>query len=144
MSRTSFAERHDLWTDDQRKQAAEVAERIKAEGVESLRLSFADQHGLLRGKTLMAVAAADALGDGCALTTTLLLKDTSHRTVFPVWQSGGGLGKSELTGAADFILVPDPATFQVFALGAGHRLDAVRHLFPGRNAGAVFNPANLQ
>ncbi len=113
MSKTSFAERHDLWTDDQRKQAAEISKRMKAEGLHSLRLSFADQHGLLRGKTLMSDAVAGKLGDGCALTTTLLLKDTSHRTVFPVWQSGGGLGNSQLTGAADFILVPDPSTFQV-------------------------------
>ncbi len=113
MSKTSFAERNGLWTQDQLKEAGAVAKRIKADGLTSLRLSFADQHGILRGKTLMAEVAADALGDGCALTTTLLLKDTSHRTVFPVWQSGGGLGNARLTGAADFKLVPDPATFQV-------------------------------
>lgn len=119
MSKTSFAERHGLWTQDQIKQAGDVAKAIKADGLTSLRLSFADQHGVLRGKTLMAEAAVDALGDGCALTTTLLLKDTSHRTVFPVWQSGGGLSSAQLTGAADFKLVPDPATFQVLPWAPG-------------------------
>ena len=112
MSKVSFAERYDLWTEDQRRQAADVAGRIKKDGFTSLRLSFADQHGVLRGKTLIAEAAADKLGEGCALTTTLLLKDTSHRTVFPVWRSGGGLDNALLTGAADFIMVPDPATFK--------------------------------
>ncbi|MEM8644773.1 MAG: glutamine synthetase family protein [Pseudomonadota bacterium] len=112
MSKSSFQTRHNLWTDDQRRQAADIAERIKTEGFTSLRLAFADQHGILRGKTLIAEAAADKLGEGCALTTTLLLKDTSHRTVFPVWQSGGGLEDDKLTGAADFIMLPDPATFQ--------------------------------
>lgn len=119
MSKASFAERHNVWTDEQRKQATEVSQRIKAEGLHSLRLSFADQHGLLRGKTLMADAVADKLGDGCALTTTLLLKDTSHRTVFPVWQAGGGLGSTQLTGAADFVLVPDPGTFQLLPWAPG-------------------------
>ncbi len=113
MPEITFAEQHGLWSADQTRLAKEASVRIKAEGLESIRLSFPDQHGLLRGKTLMADAIADKLGDGCALTTTLLLKDSSHRTVYPVWQSGGGLGRTELTGAADFIIVPDPATFKV-------------------------------
>ncbi|MEM7424901.1 MAG: glutamine synthetase family protein [Pseudomonadota bacterium] len=113
MTDFGFAEHHGLWSEEQSRLAKEVSARITAEGLESIRLSFCDQHGLLRGKTLMAEAIAGRLGDGCALTTTLLLKDTSHRTVFPVWEPGGGFGKPELTGAADFIIVPDPATFKV-------------------------------
>lgn len=110
MSANTFAERHGLWSEDQQRLAEEISTRIKSEGLESIRLSFPDQHGLLRGKTLMANAIVDKLGDGCALTTTLLLKDTSHRTVFPVWESSG---RTELTGAADFIIVPDPSTFRI-------------------------------
>ena len=112
MTDVTFAEKHGLWSEDQTALASEIAKRIKAEGLESIRLSFPDQHGILRGKTLMAEAVADKLGNGCALTTTLLLKDTSHRTVFPIWQSGGP-GRAELTGAADFVIVPDPSTFRI-------------------------------
>jgi len=51
--------------------------------------------------------------NGVGFTTTMLLKDTSHRTVFPVWQPGGGFGMKELEGAADVIMLPDPTTFRV-------------------------------
>ena len=29
---------------------------------------------------------------GVGFTTTMLLKDTAHRTVFPVWGAGGAFG----------------------------------------------------
>jgi glutamine synthetase len=53
-----------------------------------------------------------ALKNGVGFTTTMLLKDTSHRTVFPVWQPGGGFGMKELEGAADVVMLPDPTTFR--------------------------------
>src|SRR2546426_8803530 len=52
------------------------------------RSSFADLHGILRGKALLADAMPSALKDGCAVTSTLLLKDTAHRTVVPVFSVG--------------------------------------------------------
>ena len=47
------------------------------------------------------------------MTSTLLLKDTSHRTVFPAFTPGGGFGMPELQGAADVLMVPDVSTFKV-------------------------------
>ena len=79
-----FIERHNLWSDEQTRAAAEVARRIQTDGIELVRLSFADLHGILRGKALLAGAMPSALKDGCAVTSTLLLKDTAHRTVVPV------------------------------------------------------------
>ena len=43
----------------------------------------------------------------------MLLKDTAHRTVFPVWRTGGAFGSKEWEGAADVMMLPDPATFRV-------------------------------
>ena len=54
-------------------------------GIKAVRFSFADQHGVLRGKTLSATAAEAAMERGVTVTSTLLLKDTSHRTVFPAF-----------------------------------------------------------
>lgn len=102
-----------LLTEAQFAQAAEVLARVAAEGLETLRLSFVDQHGILRGKTLTPAALAGAFRDGVAMTSTLLLKDTSHRTVFPVWGDGPGLGDGRLDGAGDVLMIPDPATFRV-------------------------------
>ena len=47
------------------------------------------------------------------MTSTLLAKDTSHRTVFPVFSAGGGMGLDEMEGAGNFVMVADPATFRV-------------------------------
>ena len=108
-----------LWTEEQRRAAQEVAARVERDGLEVVRLSFPDQHGILRGKTLVAGELPGALRDGCSLTTTLLLKDTSHRTAFPVFTAGGGMGMREVEGAADFLLVPDPLSFRVLPWAKG-------------------------
>jgi len=106
----SFVERHGL---DQPVLRADVLRQIEAAGLGVLRLAFPDQHGILRGKTIMAGEAAGALSNGVAMTTTLLLKDSSHRTVFPVWSAGGALEEKAMEGAADALLIPDPATFRI-------------------------------
>jgi glutamine synthetase len=41
------------------------------------------------------------------------LKDTSHRTVFPAFTPGGGVGFPEMQGAADVLMIPDASTFRV-------------------------------
>ncbi len=112
-SRLTFVERHGLWSAAQHK-AADAAERaIRRHRLETVRFSFCDQHGTLRGKTLVASEAIKALRAGVTMTTTLLAKDTSHRTVFPVFADGGGFGMPEMQGAGDFLMVPDPTTFRV-------------------------------
>ena len=109
----SFIERHGLWSDEQRRAAKEVMRRIETEGIELVRLSFPDLHGILRGKALLTAAMPSALADGCAVTSTLLLKDTSHKTVVSVFSPGAGMGLTRLQGASDIIMVPDPTTFRV-------------------------------
>src|SRR6202045_264080 len=108
-----FAERHGLWSDEQIEAAAKVDKLIEERGLEVVRLSFPDQHGILRGKTVMASDAARSMRDGCTITTTLLAKDTAHKTVFPVFTPGGGFGMPEMEGAGDFLMIADPTTFCV-------------------------------
>jgi glutamine synthetase len=93
--------------------AADIERAIKRHRLEVVRFSFADQHSVLRGKTLLASEVANALRNGVGMTTTLLAKDTSHRSVFPVFTAGGGFGMDEMQGGADFLMVADPATFRV-------------------------------
>jgi glutamine synthetase len=59
----TFVERHDLWTGEQARQANDVAQAIKKNKLELVRFSFADQHGVLRGKTVVA-ADAPAVNTG--------------------------------------------------------------------------------
>ncbi|MGB1390899.1 MAG: glutamine synthetase, partial [Paracoccaceae bacterium] len=65
--------------------AAEIVERVGSDGYETIRLMFPDQHGILRGKTIVARGLSSAFASGLGVPSTLLLKDTSHRTAFPVW-----------------------------------------------------------
>jgi glutamine synthetase len=117
-SAASFVERHDLWSADQTRIAAEVERVIKKNKIELVRFSFADQHGVLRGKTLLASEVASAMRSGVTMTTTLLAKDTAHRTVFPVFTLGGGFNMGEMQGGGDFVMVADPATFRLLPWAA--------------------------
>ncbi|MES2531350.1 MAG: glutamine synthetase family protein [Pseudomonadota bacterium] len=110
---SSFVDRHALWSDDQLKQAHELVRRIDLGEIDVVRFAWPDQHGLLRGKTLVASEARAALWDGVNLTSTLLAKDTSHKTVFPVFAAGGGFAIDGFQGGADFTVVADPSTFKI-------------------------------
>jgi glutamine synthetase len=109
----SFVERHGLWSDAQARAAAQVERIVKKEKLEIVRFSFADQHGVLRGKALLASEAAGAMRSGVTMTTTLLAKDTAHRTVYPVFTPGGGFAMEQMQGGGDFVMVADPTTFRI-------------------------------
>jgi len=109
----TFVARHALWSDEQKDAAARMRRIVEDKNLEVIRLAFPDQHGILRGKTIIASEAIASLESGCSITTTMLAKDTSHRTVFPVFTSGGGFGMKEMEGAADVLMVADPTTFRV-------------------------------
>ncbi len=112
-STLSFVKQHGLWSEEQQEAATRLRRIVEERGLETIRLSFPDQHGILRGKTLIASEALRSLESGCTITTTMLAKDTSHKTVFPVFTAGGGFGMSEMQGAADVLMIPDPTTFKV-------------------------------
>ncbi|MDW5443074.1 glutamine synthetase family protein [Polaromonas sp. SM01] len=89
-----------------------TAQQIAASGVELVRFAWCDLHGNLRGKTLTAGAAVKAMQDGVGLVSTLLLKDSSDRTAFKVFEAGG---TAELPGfefASNLLLLADPASFK--------------------------------
>ena len=142
-SSPSFVDRHGLWTDEQARLAAAVVQQIKKRKLELVRFSFADQHGVLRGKTLLAGEAASAMKSGVNMTTTLLAKDTAHKTVFPVFTAGRRLQHGGNAGRRRFRHGRRSRDLPRSAVGAEHRLAAVRHLFHQRQAGAVLDAAAL-
>ncbi|MBY6058126.1 glutamine synthetase family protein [Leisingera daeponensis] len=99
-----------LSAEDCRK-AAEITSRAQFDGIETVRVLFPDQHGLLRGKTVVAEAFASVFERGLNVPATLLLKDTSHRNAFPVWEGGIGLA-GPMQEAGDVLLVPRPDTWR--------------------------------
>jgi len=91
----------------------ELLKEIRGRRIETVRFSFADQHGILRSKSIAAAEVPAALKNGVGFPSSLLAKDTSNKTVFPVFTPGAGLGMPEFEGAADAVMVADPATFCV-------------------------------
>jgi glutamine synthetase len=105
-----------------------VLHRLRAAGIEQLRLAWADLHGTLRGKTVVggADAFAQALMGGVGLVSTLLLKDTSDHTAFRIFEptadaatralfaaSAASAGSAGFGAANNVQLLPDPASCTV-------------------------------
>jgi glutamine synthetase len=91
----------------------EILKEIADRGIETVRFSFVDQHGLLRSKSIAAAEVPAALMSGVGFPSSLLAKDTSNKTVFPVFTPGAGLGMPEFESAADALMVADPSTWRV-------------------------------
>ena len=108
-----FTERHQLYTDDQLTASKEVLALCEREHLRLVRVVFADQHGLLRGKTVTTGELPSILRDGLPIVSTLLSKDASGATVYRAFAPDGGVGMAEMAGAGDMIMVPDPGTFRV-------------------------------
>jgi len=113
VGKVGFIQTHGLWTGQQ----AEAAERVKAQidehGLTMVRVSWGDQHGILRGKTLLAHDFLLALRNGQDFQSFTVIADTANNPSVPIWTKGIGLGIGDFTGLPDVVLVPDPATFRV-------------------------------
>jgi glutamine synthetase len=117
--RGGYIERHELWTEEAYAAAAQIRRVIDELGIEMVRFAFVDQHGLLRGKSVTGAAAISAaLRSGITVPSSLVLKDTSGKSVFAVFAADTGVGVGGLSGAGDIVLVPDPTTFRVLPWAA--------------------------
>ncbi|MFI5932260.1 glutamine synthetase family protein [Actinoplanes sp. NPDC051494] len=111
--RGGFIDRHGLWDQAQYAAAGQLRRVVDELGLEMVRFSFADQHGVLHGKTLTRAALSAALRSGVTAPSSLLLKDTSGRSAFGVFSADTGVGVDGFAGAGDVVMVPDPSTFRV-------------------------------
>ena len=108
---SDFAQR--CGANDAARQAAvaQTLGRIEASGIDLVRFAWCDLHGMLRSKTLVASAVADSLRDGVGMVSTLMLKDTSDRTAYKVFEQGGASELPGFEGASNLLLLADPASF---------------------------------
>lgn len=106
-------------------------------GIQTVRVSCVDQHGLLRTKTVDAVRLASVLESGIGLPGSLLAKDTANNYAVPLWSPSGLPTLDALLGAQDMIMVPDPATWRVlpWAERTGWLLCDLHHVGPGGGPG---------
>lgn len=134
-----FVARHGLWSAEQEAAAARVEQEL--DGVEHVRLVFCDPHGLARSKWLSAPAFRCALRNGMDFSAGPFVLDTGHAIAVDVFADDTGIGVAELAGAGDFVVVPDPLTFQVlpcpgpataWVIGDEHLRDGAPHPLSSR------------
>ena len=115
VGRPRFVQDFGLWSAEQHAAAEQLEASLDA--VDLVRLVFCDPHGLTRSKTLSVPAFRAALRNGMDFSPGPFIFDTGHAVAVD-FQTDSGLGVAELRGAGDFVLVPDPLTFQVLPGGA--------------------------
>lgn len=108
-----FIKRHSLWTDDEFRQAQEVAGRVSAEGLRLIRLVWVDSHGQTRAKQVSAGTFTEVLRKGYNINVATFTLDASGSRVFSSFVRGGGMDLDEMTGSPNLVIVPDPASFRV-------------------------------
>lgn len=111
--KVGFIEAHGLWTSEQEDAAEWVLDQVRKGGLETVRVAFGDPHGLVRGKTLSVRAFESAMRNGVDWSPGPYFFDTGLDIVVNPFQAGGGFDVDEMTGAADFVVVPDPLTFRL-------------------------------
>lgn len=139
VGRPALVTERGLWNPAQ----LEAAERIEAslDEIDLVRLAFCDPHGLARSKTLTAQTFRTVLRNGMDFSPGPFLFDTGH--AIPIDFIGNpGIGVDEILGAGDFVVVPDPTTFQMlpgteprtaWLLGDEYLREGVPHPLSTRN-----------
>jgi glutamine synthetase len=108
-----FIEKHGLWSDDQRAQAAELKKRIAKEKLDLVRVAWADPHGASRAKAVSVPVFLDTLSSGYNINVATTTLDSAGGRVFRSFTRGGGMGLDEMTGSPNLVIVPEPSTFRV-------------------------------
>jgi glutamine synthetase len=121
--------RHGLWTPEQVDAAAAVEAQL--DSLDAVRVVFGDPHGVARSKTLTANGFRSVLRNGMDFSPGPFVFDSGHAVAVDFFAAGGGIGLDELTGAGDFLVVPDPLTFRVLP-------------HPGRRTGWVVGDEHLR
>jgi glutamine synthetase len=111
--RISFAEQCGQNSPQRQVEVQRILSLAQASGLEWTRLVWCDVHGSLRGKTWITSELASAFADGMGMVSTLMLKDTSDRTVYKVFEADVKNELPGFEGASNVMLLPDPATFKI-------------------------------
>ena len=109
---SAFAERCGIHDAAREASLQRVSRLVQAQGLELVRFAWCDVHGVQRGKTLVASAMERALRDGIGMVSTLMLKDTSDRTAFKVFEPGGTDSLPGFGFANNLLLLGDPESFR--------------------------------
>ena len=114
-----FIEKYSVWSDEQRRLAADLGARIRSANLRLIRLAWADPHGASRAKAVTVPVFLEALKNGYNINVATTTLDSAGGRVFASFTQGGGMGLPEMTGSPNLTIVPDPATFRVLPWAPG-------------------------
>ncbi len=117
--RPTFIDKHGLWSDEQKRLAAEIVRRVETDKLRFVRLAWGDAHGYARAKTLTIPAFVAALAGGYNIGVATTTLDSAGTRVFASFTRGGGMGLDEMTGSPNLTLVADPSTFRILPWADG-------------------------
>src|SRR6202140_4373563 len=106
----TFIEKHGLWSDDERRLAADIERRVEAEKLRFVRLAWSDSHGYVRAKTLTVPAFLSALTAGYNIGVATTTLDSAGARVFASFTRGGGMGLDDMTGWPDLRILSERST----------------------------------
>jgi len=109
----TFADKCGINTEARQAEVQRVLALAQASGLTWVRLVWCDVHGSLRGKTWVTSELAHAFAQGMGMVSTLMLKDTSDRTVYKVFEADVKHELPGFEGASNVMLLPDPSTFKI-------------------------------
>ena len=109
---SSFAQQCGIHDKSRQDALQRTAHLIEASGLELVRFAWCDLHGMLRGKTLVARAASQAMMAGVGMVSTLLLKDSADHTAYKVFEAQGAADLPGFEFAGNVLLMADPGSFR--------------------------------
>jgi glutamine synthetase len=107
---STFAQLCGLHNEAREQAVAQAIARLKQGDLKLIRITWFDLHGNARSKALTPAAAIRALHEGIRMVSTLMLKDTSDRTAFKVFEPGGTHTLPGFGQANNLVFLPDPRT----------------------------------
>lgn len=120
VGKIGFIDKNNLWTDEQKAAAREVIGRLETDGIQRVRISWCDQHGIARSKTLTTPDFILSLENGQDFQTATLIFDTTNNPAIALFGAEGeDFGVEQLRGYPDGLLVPDPLTYRTLPWSPG-------------------------
>ena len=118
--RPNFIEKHGLWSDEQRRLAAEIARRSsKPKSCTSSGWPGPTRTAPRAPRQSRYRRSCRALSAGYNINVATTTLDSAGARVFASFTRGGGMGLDEMTGSPNLTIVPDPATFRVLPWAPG-------------------------
>ena len=75
-----FSTRHGIHDEAKQKRIADIIKQVETDGIRTVRLGFADQHGVVRGKSFAADQIESLFEDGMTAPSSLSLIHISEPT----------------------------------------------------------------